>query len=98
VTSVFQVIVALVDGKLTPVEAVSTPRVHCEGGPVFIEGRVGRGAREALQQAGFDLRPMPTNYGASFGRNQLISIDAHGQFRGASDPRRDGGIAAYSER
>src|SRR5262249_2594705 len=48
VTSVLQVIVGLVDGKLTPVEAVSMPRVHCEGGPVFVEGRVGRAAREAL--------------------------------------------------
>ena len=44
VTSVLQVIVGLVDGKLSPVEAVSAPRVHCEGGPVFVEGRVSRAA------------------------------------------------------
>jgi gamma-glutamyltranspeptidase/glutathione hydrolase len=98
VTSVLQVIVGLVDGQLTPVEAVSAPRVHCEGGPVFVEGRVSRAAREALGAAGFDLRLMPTNYVPGFGRNQVISIDARGQFRGASDPRRDGGIAAYSTR
>jgi gamma-glutamyltranspeptidase/glutathione hydrolase len=96
VTSVFQVIVGLVDGGLSPVEAVSAPRVHCEGGPVFVEGRVGRHGREALAEAGFDLRLMPTNYVPGFGRNQAISIDARGQFRGASDPRRDGGMAAYS--
>jgi gamma-glutamyltranspeptidase len=41
---------------------------------------------------------MPNNYGASFGRNQLIVIRGDGGFRGASDPRRDGGIAAYSDR
>jgi gamma-glutamyltranspeptidase / glutathione hydrolase len=98
VTSVLQVIVGLVDGRLTPVEAVSAPRVHCEGGPVFVEGRVGRQGREALAEAGFDLRLMPTNYVPGFGRNQAISIDARGQFRGASDPRRDGGMAAYSMR
>ena len=97
VTSVLQVIVGLVDGKLSPVEAVSAPRVHCEGGPVFVEGRVSRAGREALAEAGFDLRLMPTNYAPGFGRNQVISIDARGQFRGASDPRRDGGMAAYSE-
>jgi gamma-glutamyltranspeptidase/glutathione hydrolase len=96
VTSVLQVVVGLVDGKLSPVEAVSAPRVHCEGGPVFVEGRVNRRGRKALAEAGFDLRHMPTNYAPGFGRNQVISIDAHGQFRGASDPRRDGGIAAYS--
>jgi gamma-glutamyltranspeptidase/glutathione hydrolase len=96
VTSVLQVIVGLVDGRLTPVEAVSAPRVHCEGGPVFVEGRVSRAGRDALAEAGFDLRFSPTNYAPGFGRNQVISIDARGQFRGASDPRRDGGIAAYS--
>jgi gamma-glutamyltranspeptidase/glutathione hydrolase len=98
VTSVVQVIAALVDGKLSPVEAVSTPRVHCEGGPVFVEGRVSRAGREALREAGFEVLPQPTNYAASFGRNQLIAIDARGGFRGASDPRRDGGVAAYSSR
>ena len=98
VTSVLQVIGGLVDGQLTPVEAVSAPRVHCEGGPVFVEGRVSRAGRNALADAGFDLRHAPTNYSPGFGRNQVISIDARGQFRGASDPRRDGGIAAYSFR
>jgi gamma-glutamyltranspeptidase/glutathione hydrolase len=96
VTSVLQVIVGLVDGNLSPVEAVSAPRVHCEGGPVFVEGRVSRQGREALAEAGFDLRLMPTNYAPGMGRNQVISIDAHGRFRGASDPRRDGGAAVYS--
>ena len=98
VTSVVQVIVGLVDGGLTPFEAVSAPRVHCEGGPVFVEGRVSRAGREALAEAGFDLRLMPTNYVPGFGRNQVISVDARGKFRGASDPRRDGGIAAYNIR
>jgi gamma-glutamyltranspeptidase len=98
VTSVVQVIAALLDGELSPVEAVSLPRVHCEGGPVFVEGRISRATRQALVDAGFDLRPIPTNYAASFGRNQLMSIDKGGQFRGASDPRRDGGVAAFSIR
>lgn len=96
VTSVVQVLVGVVDGKLSPVEAVSAPRVHCEGGPVFVEGRVSKTARQALSQAGFELLHQSGNYVPGFGRNQLIVIDARGGFRGASDPRRDGGIAAYS--
>jgi gamma-glutamyltranspeptidase / glutathione hydrolase len=96
VTSVVQVVVGVVDGKLSPVEAVSAPRVHCEGGPVFVEGRVSRAARQALTEAGFDLLHQSGNYVPGFGRNQLIVIDSRGRFRGASDPRRDGGIAAYS--
>jgi gamma-glutamyltranspeptidase/glutathione hydrolase len=95
---VVQVIAGSIDHKLSPLEAVAAPRVHCEGGPVFVEGRASQAARAALREAGFDLREMPQNYGAGFGRNQLITIDADGTFRGASDPRRDGGVAAYSRR
>ncbi len=98
VTSVVQAIVNSIDGNLTPMEAVAHPRVHCEGGPVFVEGRVPQAARSALREAGFDLREMPQNYGPGFGRNQLIAVDADGSFRGASDPRRDGGIALASRR
>src|SRR5205823_12698741 len=54
VTSVVQVIAGVVDGQLSPVEAVSAPRVHCEGGPVFVEGRVPTSARSALREAGLD--------------------------------------------
>jgi gamma-glutamyltranspeptidase/glutathione hydrolase len=96
VTSVVQVIAGAVDGHLSPVEAVAAPRVHCEGGPVFTEARISQVTHRALTAAGFDLRPMPQNYAAGFGRNQLITIDADGTFRGASDPRRDGGVAAVS--
>ncbi len=96
VTSVVQVIAGSIDGQLTPLEAVAAPRVHCEGGPVFVEARISQGTRAALRDAGMDLREMPQNYAAGFGRNQLIAIDADGSFRGASDPRRDGGVAAVS--
>ena len=96
VTSVVQTIANVIDGELTALEAVAAPRVHCEGGPVFVESRVSQAARRALTDAGFELRGMPQNYSPSFGRNQLIIIDADGAFHGASDPRRDGGVAAYS--
>ncbi|HEY3062880.1 MAG TPA: gamma-glutamyltransferase [Chloroflexota bacterium] len=98
VTSVVQVIAAAIDGGLSPIEAVSLARVHCEGGPVFTEARISQAIHDALREAGCDLRPMPQNYAAGFGRNQLITIDTSGLFQGASDPRRDGGVAAYSSR
>jgi gamma-glutamyltranspeptidase/glutathione hydrolase len=97
-TSVFQVIVSVVDGGASPAEAVAAPRVHCEGGPVFVENRISQGAQAALAGRGFEVRPFPGNYVASTGRNQLIVVAPDGRFTGASDPRRDGGVAAYSYR
>ncbi|MCA1647014.1 MAG: gamma-glutamyltransferase [Chloroflexi bacterium] len=96
VTCIVQTIVNAVDGEFGPLEAVAAPRVHCEGGPVFVEGRVSQAAQQALRDAGFDVRPTPGNYVPSMGRNQLVVIRRDGQFEGASDPRRDGGVAAYS--
>ena len=98
VTSVFQVLAGVVDLGMSPHEAVAAPRVHCEGGPAFVENRISRAARAALEVAGFEVRPFPGNYVASTGRNQLIAIDGDGRLTGASDPRRDGGVAAYSRR
>ncbi len=97
-TSVFQVIANTLDLEMSPAEAVAAPRVHCEGGPVFVEGRISQATETALVDAGFDIRRVPGNYVAKFGRNQLIVIDRDGRVTGASDPRRDGGVAAYSRR
>lgn len=98
VTCVAQVIANALDGGMRPVEAVSAPRIHCEGGPVFAEGRVSQAGIEAMRMRGLDVRPLTGNYVPSMGRSQLIVIDADGAFVGASDPRRDGGVAAYSRR
>ena len=96
VTGGLQVLTAMIDFGCSPHEAVAMPRVHCEGGPVFVEGRVSQSAQAALAQAGFEVRPFHGNYIPSCGRNQLIAIEPDGSFVGASDPRRDGGVAAYS--
>jgi gamma-glutamyltranspeptidase / glutathione hydrolase len=97
-TSVFQVLAGVIDLGMSPAEAVAAPRVHCEGGPVFVEGRISAATEAALADAGFEVRRFPGNYVAKTGRNQLIVIDRDGRFTGASDPRRDGGVAAYSRR
>ena len=96
VTSVFQVLAGVLDLGMSPAEAVAAPRVHCEGGPVFVEGRISQAAQAALRARGLDVRPFPGNYVSSTGRNQLIAIAPGGSFTGASDPRRDGGVAVYS--
>lgn len=97
-TCVFQVLANAIDGGMTPAEAVAAPRVHAEGGPVFVEGRIGRAAQDALRARGFDVRVFPGNYVSSTGRNQLIVVGPDGAMTGASDPRRDGGVALASPR
>jgi gamma-glutamyltranspeptidase/glutathione hydrolase len=96
ITCVAQVIVAVVDLGLSPVEAVSLPRVHTEGGAVLVEGRVPQAAADLLASEGFTVERLTENYAPLLGRNQLIVLSPDGSFEGASDPRRDGGIAAYS--
>jgi len=91
-TSVFPVIAGVVDLGMSPHEEVAAARVHCEDGPVFVEGRLGEAAQAALREAGFEVRQFPGNYVPKSGRNQLIVIDREG-ITGASDPntRRWGG-------
>jgi gamma-glutamyltranspeptidase/glutathione hydrolase len=98
VTCVAQVLVNVIDLGLDPAAAVAAPRIHAEGGPTFVEGRISQATRQALSDHGFDVRPLTGNYVPGFGRNQLIVIAPDGTFGGASDPRRDGGVAAYSSR
>lgn len=96
VNAVAQVIMNVVDFGMTPVEAVSAPRLHCEGGPVTLEARFLPGVAAELQRRGHEVRVRPRSYDTLQGRVQLIRVDEGGRFTGASDPRRDGGVAAYA--
>ncbi len=89
-----QVLVNLLDFGLDPLAAVSAPRLHGEGGPLLLETRLPAAAVAALAARGWALRPRPFAYDALQGRVQLAVRTADG-WVGASDPRRDGGIAAY---
>ncbi len=80
---------------MSPTEAVSAPRFHSEGQPVFCELRIPQATVEALRSRGMQVEQQPFNYAPSFARVQCIVID-QGGFRAASDPRRDGGTAAFS--
>ncbi|MHB8647133.1 MAG: gamma-glutamyltransferase family protein [Thermomicrobiales bacterium] len=95
VNAIAQVIVNRLDFGMTPLEAVSVPRVHCEGGPVLTETRLPVATGRALEARGHRLKPRPFAYDSLQGRIQLI-VAEHGEWIGASDPRRDGGAAIYA--
>jgi gamma-glutamyltranspeptidase/glutathione hydrolase len=92
VNAIAQVIVNRLDFGMTPLEAVSAPRIHCEGGPVLTETRLPAATGRALEARGHRLKPRPFAYDSLQGRIQLIVAEG-GDWVGASDPRRDGGAA-----
>lgn len=96
VTAIAQVIMNVVDFGMSPVEAVSSTRVHCEGAEATVESRLLPSVVKELQAAGHEVRVRPHSYDTLQGRVQLVCIGPDGAFVGASDPRRDGGIAAYA--
>jgi gamma-glutamyltranspeptidase/glutathione hydrolase len=95
VTGVLQTLLNLFDHGMSPVEAVSAPRVDYQADLVQAEGRVPVAVIEGLRAAGYEVNRRPQNYDWYFANAQLIAVEPGGRLRGASDPRRDGG-AAYS--
>lgn len=91
-SAVLQAIVNLVDFGMSPVEAVSAPRFHSEGRALFCEDRVPQRTVARLREKGIEIEQSPYNYHSSFGRVQCVSRSGE-EYRGASDPRGDGGCA-----
>ena len=93
VNGVLQTLLNLIDHGMTPLEAVSAPRVDFQGETVQSELRVPAEVLATLRELGFSVRQRPTSYDSYFSRVQLIEVGADGRLVGASDPRGDGGIA-----
>ena len=95
VNAVAQVVSNLLDFGLDPAAAVAAPRIHCEGGATLLESRTPRSVAAALAALGHQPQPRPFAYDSLQGRIQLVVAAGEG-WVGASDPRRDGGVAAYA--
>jgi gamma-glutamyltranspeptidase/glutathione hydrolase len=97
VTGVLQVLVNILDHQMTPMEAVSAPRVDFQGDVVQAEGRIPNVVCERLEQLGYRVNRRTLNYDSYFSRPQVIASDREGGLHGASDPRKDGGTALHTE-
>jgi len=93
VTSIMQVLVNVLDHDMTPVEAVSAPRVDYQGDIVQAEARVPRSVCDGLERLGYRVNRRTLNYDSYFARPQVIVAEPDGYLSGASDPRKDGGAA-----
>lgn len=97
VGAVLQVLVNLIDHQMSPVEAVSAPRVDFQGDVVQAEARIPQVVVDGLTRLGYSVNRRTLNYDSYFARPQVIVVSADGSMSGASDPRKDGG-AAYDTR
>src|SRR5216683_1636210 len=97
VTAILQVLVNILDHKMTPVEAVSAPRIDFQGDVVQIEGRIPVAVSRGLEQRGYAVNRRTLSYDSYFARPQVIAGEKDGFLHGASDPRKDGGIALDTE-
>jgi gamma-glutamyltranspeptidase/glutathione hydrolase len=98
VTGILQTLVNVIDHDMSPVEAVSAPRIDFQGATVQAEGRIPRSVCEGLEKLGYEVNRRTLNYDSYFARPQLILRDRDGHLRGASDPRKDGGVALDTEK
>ncbi len=89
ITSVLQVILNVIDHKMSIREAASAPRIHHQWLPdiLYVEKEAGKGLEAGLRERGYEVKMT-----APMGSTQSVArID--GLFRGAADPRRPGGLA-----
>jgi gamma-glutamyltranspeptidase/glutathione hydrolase len=92
ITTVFQVILNVINYDMTLPEAVSAPRFHHQGIPdtLYYEyPRISGAVMEALREMNYYLLPVE-----SMGRVNAIMVDG-GILTGAADPRGDDGAAGF---
>lgn len=90
INHVAETLVALLDWKLPPAEALALPRVGSRNGPTELEADSAAGALAApLAGLGHELKIAPETSGL-----HLIVRDPKGGWLGAADPRRDGAVRA----
>lgn len=92
ISAVLTTIVNAIDFGMSAVEAVSFPRLHCEGGAVFCEARVQGDVVEGLRALGHEVRQSAISYDPTMARAHAILL-RDGTVTGGADPRGGGGVA-----
>jgi gamma-glutamyltranspeptidase/glutathione hydrolase len=79
VSAIPQVIANIADQGDTPQAAIEAPRVHTEGGELWVDDRVGERPLDALRRMGHDVVPKRQSYGTFyFSRPVAIRIGRRG--------------------
>ncbi len=90
ISSVLQTILNVIDHGMTAVEAVSAPRIDCQGDTIYIEGRVPSWVCDELEARGHKIHRDSSSYGVyprQAARVQAIVLDEGAGTSAGSDPR-----------
>ena len=91
--AVLQTILNVVDHRMTVLEAVSAPRIDCQGEAIEVEGRIPLWTCEELRKMGYEVDRDLASYGSFPARVHAILRDpSQGTLHGGADPR-DYGMA-----
>ncbi len=93
ISAVLQAILNIVDFGMSPVEAVTVPRIHCEGAGLHAEARVEGSVVRELTSLGHKVLHSPISFDPVMSRAHVVAVDAAGNWRGGADPRGGGGVA-----
>jgi gamma-glutamyltranspeptidase/glutathione hydrolase len=91
ISAVLQTILNVVDHGMTVLEAVSAPRLDCQGESIYVEGRVPRWVCAELEKRGLPVARDLASYGpypARSARVHAILVDEEREgLSGGADPR-----------
>jgi gamma-glutamyltranspeptidase/glutathione hydrolase len=96
ISAVAQTMLNILDFGMSPTEAVSAPRAHCEGGKVFLEARTRSDVAAALERRGHAVQRDPFPFNPIMARAQVVLRRPDGEFDAGSDPRAGGGGVVFA--
>ena len=92
ISAVLQTILNIVDFGMSPMEAVSVPRIHSEGDFVHVEARVESSQIAVLESFGHKIKKSPYSFDPMMARCHVILKDKK-SWKAGADPRSGGGVA-----
>ncbi len=92
ISAVLQTIINIVVHAISPVEGVTVPSIHCEGGAVHVEARIEGSQIASLEALGHDVVQSSWSFDPVMARAHVIALDERG-WRGGGNPRSGGDIA-----
>jgi gamma-glutamyltranspeptidase/glutathione hydrolase len=92
ISATLQAILNVVDFGMSPVEAVTVPRIHCEGKGIQAEATIQSTVIEELRTLGHKVLQSAYSFEPIMSRAHVIS-NLDGRLKGGSDPRGGAGVA-----